>query len=298
MKKLQLSIKTLLVTAVLFISCSENEPDIEEICTSENYTVNFDRYVDETVRTPTNIGQIGKTTAFSYNEYNLLSSIYNYNIDNQNINDVLYKCNNNVSSMFTNVYTYNSENKLITSITATNSIASYNLIYNENTVEAEGILESYIYNDITLELNSNGLVNKILRSNNYSVLEYDANLNLIKTTDFDLNNTLLNTIDIEYDQNPNSFYGQLTSVYLDRILRYFNESTEDGFMELAFDTSLESNFPYFKNNILKIYRTTGNSSFKEEILKREFTYDNQNYPIEFEFITVGYHDSTVTITYK
>ena len=55
MKKLQLSIKTLLVTAVLFISCSENEPDIEEICTSENYTVNFDRYVDETVRTPTNI---------------------------------------------------------------------------------------------------------------------------------------------------------------------------------------------------------------------------------------------------
>ncbi len=142
MKKLQLSIKTLLVTAVLFISCSENEPDIEEICTSENYTVNFDRYVDETVRTPTNIGQIGKTTAFSYNEYNLLSSIYNYNIDNQNINDVLYKCNNNVSSMFTNVYTYNSENKLITSITATNPSASYNLIYNENTVEAEGILES------------------------------------------------------------------------------------------------------------------------------------------------------------
>ena len=297
MKKIKLLIKILALTSVLFISCSENEPNAEDVCTSENYTVNFDRYVNEIQETPTNIGQLGSTTEITYNQYNLLSSIYSYNIDNQNRNNINYKCNNNVSSMFQNEYTYNLENKLINSNSDSNPSTSYSLIYNGNIITVKGMLEENLYNDITLELNANNLVSKISRASNYSILEYDANNNLVKATDFDLNDTLLSSIKINYDQKRNPFNGHLSSVYIDRILRYFNKSAEDGFTELAFNSLLETHFPYFKNNILTIHRTT-EDLVNEEILKRNFTYDNNNYPTKFEFITVGYHDSTVKIIYQ
>lgn len=39
MEKLQLSIKALILTSILFISCTNSETEIEEVCTGENQAI-------------------------------------------------------------------------------------------------------------------------------------------------------------------------------------------------------------------------------------------------------------------
>jgi hypothetical protein len=199
--------------------------------------------------------------------------------------------------MFTSTYKYNVDNKLVSVHSESAWYYSYNLLHTGNTIEIKGRLLSNVYKEVRIELNSANLVGKIVRSNSYSTFEYDGIGNLIVAKDFDASNVLLKEYEITYDQKNNPFYGQISSAYIDRFLFFFHESAKDGIDNLAFSTDMDVIFPYFRYNAIKIIETT-NSSPYNVLLKRDFTYDAEDYPTKFEYTIVGYHDSTVTLSYK
>lgn len=297
MKNLSL-FKILIISAISFVSCTKDN-DLEDTCTKENFVVSFDRLVKKRTYSPTNWHYIGNTLEFTYNENNLISERHKGNIDGSRSSYFEYKCNNNISKMYQSEYNYNSENKL-TEVYDKGSATSYNLSYNENSVEVNGgmyFAGKFIdYSGFYLELNSSNLVTKIRRKNNYSVLEYDTNENLISAKDFNLNGELLKTFELTYDQNPNPYYGQLKSVYLDRVLYYFFESAEDAMGKINIE-DVDNIFPYFKNNVIKIAEHS-NSPFNKVFLERNFTYDDKNYPKTFQYQIYGYFDGTIKITYQ
>lgn len=293
MKNLSL-FKILIISAITFVSCTKDN-DLEDTCAKENFVVSFDRLVKKRTNQPADWNYIGNTLEFTYNEFNLLSKKQKGNIDGSSKIDFNYGCNNNISEMYQSEYSYNSEDKL-TDIYNLSSSTGYNLSYNGSSVEVNGGTSYIDYSAIYLELNANNLVTKITRKNNYSVLEYDANENLILAKDFNLNDELLKTYELAYDQNPNPYYGQLKSIYLDRILNYFFESAEDA-MNTISTADIDNIFPYFKNNVIKIDERS-NSSLDSVFLERDFTYDEEDYPIMFQYKIYGYSDGTVEITYQ
>ncbi|MDG1397931.1 MAG: hypothetical protein P8P88_06050 [Polaribacter sp.] len=298
MKNLSL-FKILIISAITFVSCTKDN-DLEETCTKENFVVSFDRLVKKRTKQPAGWNSIGNTLEFTYNEFNLLSKTQQVHIERSSKIDFDYGCNNNISERYQSEYSYNSENKL-TEVYDRGNASSYNLSYNENSVEVNGGV--YIagvlfkdYSDIYLELNVNNLVTKITRKNNYSVLEYDANENLILAKDYNLNDELLKTFELAYDQNPNPYYGQLKSVYLDRVLTHFYDSAQGAMVRIS-SADVDNVFPYFKNNVIKIAELS-NSSLDSVFLERDFTYDEEDYPIMFQYKIYGYSDGTVEITYQ
>lgn len=288
----------LLLTSMLFVSCLENNETVieEETCTKENFTVSFDKQIKRMLIEPTNWLYSGKTIDFSYNEFNLLEKIEKGNIDSYHLLSYAYKCNNNLNVILNYGLTFNEENKL-SSIRKINSFGTYELIHNGNTITVTGDLHSNTEQQITLYTNSNNLITKIEREDNYSLFNYDANGNMTNAKDYDLNDVLLKEYDFTFDQNPNPFYGQLTSAYLERMLYFFYDSVNGGIQSLAFRSDFDISFPYFKNNLIKITETSKSGPYNVTML-REFTYDTDNYPTKYEYTVVGYHESTVSITYK
>lgn len=286
--------KILIVSAITFVSYTKDN-DLEETFTKENFVVSFDRLVKKRTNQPANWNYIGNTLEFTYNEFNLLSKKQKGNIDGSSKIDFNYGCNNNISEIYQSEYSYNSEDKL-TDIYNLSSSTGYNLSYNGSSVEVNGGTSYIDYSAIYLELNANNLVTKITRKNNYSVLEYDANENLILAKDFNLNDELLKTYELAYDENPNPYYGHLKSVYLDRVLAHFYDSAQGAMVRLS-SADVDNVFPYFKNNVIKIAELS-NSSLDSVFLERDFTYDEEDYPIMFQYKIYGYFDGTVEITYQ
>ena len=300
MKKKSL-ILILIATAINFISCSKNE---EDTCTGENFTVPFDRLVKKTISTATPLDVVfDRTTEFTYNSYNLLTQTSNYKTSGRNdevIYNNTYGCNNNISTRSGYEYSYNLDNKL-TQI-KDRSDNKIHLVHNENAVELSGTISKYFgtsdYSGTSFELNANNLVTKITRKDNYSVLEYDVNGNLIHAKDFNLNDELVNAYELIYDQNPNPYYGQLKSTYLFAVASVFEVSVKEAIWFSLEYSDFEISFPYFPNNLIKITETAGTSTTKVRS-ERKFTYDDENYPINFEYFTHGnIHVSDVEIVYQ
>ena len=287
----------LTLSVLSFVSCTKNnELPIEDTCTKENFTVTFEKQIDEVLIEPTNWRYIGKTMHFSYNEYNLLERMAEGNIDSYLESNFKYKCNNQLNEMFNKEFQFNQQNKLI-NVTKEFSNKNLDLTYSGNTINLKGNMYSSDNLDITFVVNSENLVTKIQRVNNYSIIQYDSNGNMINAKDYDLNDVLLKEYQFEFDQNPNPFYGQLTSAYLERMYFYFQTSINDGINHMAYYADFDSYFPYFKNNIVKIIDKSKQAPYNVTML-REYTYDTDNYPTKYEYTVVGYHDSTVSITYK
>lgn len=297
MKKSSL-ILMLIITSLFYVSCTKSKDTIveEELCTKENFTVSFEKQISEVLVEPTNWRYIGKTINFDYNEYNLLERMSQGNIDSYHVYGFQYQCNNQVSEMLNKKYKFNQQNNLIT-VTKEASNKYLDLIYSGNTVNLKGNMYSSEEIDITFFVNSDNLVTKIQRADNYSILQYDANGNIINAKDYNLNGTLLKEFEFEFDQNPNPFYGQLTSAYFERMYYYFQNSVTDGVNYMAYNSNFDMYFPYFKNNPVRIINKSMSAPYNVTML-REYTYDSDNYPIKYEYTTVGYHDSTITITYK
>ena len=306
--KNQSLILILVAAAVNFISCTKNE---EDTCTTENFTVPFDRLVKETTSTATPLDLIAdRTTEFTYNIHNLLSETRNYKAQgstNQVNYENTYGCNNNISTTDGYKHSYNSDNKL-TEIKDHLTDGQINLVYNENAVELSGTISKNLggrfpfrsgdFSGTSFELNANNLVTKIIRKDNYSVLEYDVNGNLILAKDFDMNDELVNAYELTYDQNPNPYYGQLKSTYLFAIASVFEVSVKEAMMFSLEYSNFETSFPYFPNNLIKITETSGTNTTNVRS-ERKFTYDDENYPIKFEYITYGnIHVSNVEIVYQ
>jgi hypothetical protein len=286
----------LFLTSIFFISCTADDPfpNEDDACVGDNYLITLDTYIKKIENTPTDWRALKETSEFTYNEYNLLENQNSYTFDYNNNYAFNYQCNNKVGKMFGVTYSYNSENK----ITAVKSDRSnFNLIYSGQSVQVKGNIFIDVNKEITLELNTENLVSKVTRTNSYSTFEYDSNGNLTKAKDFDSSGALINQYEITYDQNPNPFYGQLTSVYLVNFIEYFYKSAQLGLNGLIIYGYDSFRFPYFKNNALTIEEVTNTAPYNL-LLEREFTYNTQNYPIKIKFTYAGLHQSDYEIEYN
>ena len=290
MKKPQFLIKALLLNIIVFISCSENDNLIEEEpCVGDNYTLQIDRFLTKLVTThPGNLPTI-RNYEYTYNSYNLLTESYENTFDYGEYRVYDYVCNNNLSkinnkqSLHYNLK-YDEANRVISYKTTNSYLHDYSLTYSGNTVTVSGIINSKPNTTITIETNALDLVTKITRTDNYSIFEYDGNRNLVKAKDFSNDNELLKEYQITYDTNPNPFYGQFQSNYLERFIHYFSESSFWG-VDLFFRFN-QYKFPYLKNNPVLLEDLSCTPCYKN-LLQRTYTYDSQNYPVKMEESYVG-----------
>ena len=291
MKKIQLSIKAILLTSVLFISCTENEVVIEEEpCVGENYTIQIDRLLTKLTTIHPGYLPTIRNYEYTYNSYNLLAESKEYTFDYDQYRIFDYACNNNLSLVTNDKESLKydlkyDETSRIKSYKTTNSyLHDYNLTYNGNIITVSGTINNETNTSLTLELNTEGLVTKVTRNDNYSTFEYDANGNLTKAKDFDSSNTLLKDYQITYDSNPNPFYGQFESSYLERFIHNFSESAFYG-IDYFFRFN-QFGFPYLKNNPILLEDKKCSPCYKD-LLKRTYQYDAQNYPVKMEESHVG-----------
>lgn len=283
MKKL--TIKALLITSFLFVSCSENEIDEQPKCTGENYSIEINKFIKKLTTTQAGLLPSIRNYEYTYNANNLLKTVTNYTFDTEaqlNYNYIYSNIISTVENIFdvTNYeYSYDSDNKIIAYNTKNRYLHDYTLRYVDNKIIVEGTINVKSNMAITLEINTSGLVTKLSREDGYSTFDYDADGNMIRAKDFKLDNELLYDYEISYDINPNPFYGQFTATYLERFIDYFSDSTFYG-IDVFFRNN-QYNFPYLKNNpILLEYKNC--TSCYSEILKRTYEYDAQNYPIKME----------------
>lgn len=290
MKKNRITILILLITSLILCSCNEKENEEEAICTGNNNTLPIDRLLSKL--TTTHPGHLPTIRNYEYtydanklliqkNEYTFDYDLYrNYAYCNNKLNEI----SNNKNSLAYN-FEYDTSNRLISYKTTNSYLHDYTLVYNENKITVSGTINKKANTTIILETNSNGLVTKITRENGYSIIEYDINGNLIEVLDVDNNSGApIKEFEMIYDTNPNPFYGQLQSSYLERFIDYFSDSAFLGVdVFFRFD---QSKFPYLKNNptLLKFKNC---SACYTNLLKRTYEYDTENYPIKMEESHVG-----------
>ena len=227
---------------------------------------------------------------YSYNSYNLLTESNEYTFDYDQYRIFDYACNNNLSLVTNNKESLKyalkyDENDRITSYKTTNSyLHDYELTYSANIVTVSGLINKKPNTTITIETNDNDLIVKIIRSGNYSTFEYDANGNLIRAKDFSENDVLTNDFQISFDTNPNPFYGQFKSSYLERFIDFFSESAVNC-IDIFFRFN-QYKFPFLKNNPV-LLENLNCITCSKDILKRTYEYDLQNYPVKMEESHVG-----------
>lgn len=294
MKKLSLKIAvSLFVGSIFLTSCSKEETE-KETCTGENFPIEINKFVKKVTTHVQGQVIVPKAYNYSYNEFNLLSN--KTEIENSVLkNDYSYNyiCSNSLKErngvgLELDKYEFDLENRLIRFNTSRTFNDAYKLSYEGNLITVEHRENGT--ETLLLETNAIGLVIKITRESNYfTIFDYDANGNIIKVEDFRPDGGFVKGYEITYDQKPNPFYGQLSSVYLERFISYFYTSSNGVISTLFKEEGFE--FPYFKNNpILVKYLGLTNGI----ALEREYEYDSENYPIK---ITETFGETPNSITY-
>ena len=221
---------------------------------------------------------------YTYNSNNLLSSwtgVYNgfeyvsgftYNSDNKLI-EWGYQETGSSSYSDTYAYTYNS-NGLLSSYSSNSE--NVTLVYNGTTVTLTGTIEGNQNSQAVLDLNNNGLIIKLTKSNRYTNFGYDSVGNLISAKSYDNTNNLLSEFTLQYDNKINPFYGQFGSIYIERFVEFFWE------FDSIYINSFEGySFPFQKNNITAILKAGG------ETTTYSYLYDSDNYPTKINGASSG-----------
>lgn len=290
MKKNKHSILILIIASLFFYSCNnENEEEIRT-CIEDNYIIPLDRLLSKLTTTHPGFLPTIRNYEYSYDDYNLLTQKNEYTFDYNQYKNFTY-CNNKLSEVSNNnsslkySFEYDASNRLISYKTTNSYLHDYILEYNENNIIVSGIINKKANRTIVIETNASGLVTKITRENGYSIFKYDINENLIEVLDIDNNSGApIKEFEITYDSNPNPFYGQLQSSYLERFIEYFSDSAFFGIdVFFRFD---QSKFPYLKNNPI-LLKLKNCSACYTNLLKRTYEYDSQNYPLKMEESHVG-----------
>lgn len=224
------------------------------------FNVQYEYYDNDLLQTWTTsyTSTTGYELTFNYNDDNSILSV-NY-IDSDDFEDVMS-------------YQYDFEGHLIGYVGNTESVS---LDWNGNIVTATGTIEGDANASAMMELDAQGRVVKFTEATQYTTLVYDGNGNITNIFRFDLDDNLLDEFAILYDSNPNPFYGQMQSVYLERFIEFFWEF--DG----VYYPGIEGySFPYHKNNIIGVEKNgTGQVSFG-------IAYDNNDYPVIFNETSQG-----------
>lgn len=284
MKKTFLTFKAIVIIILLFSSCTENEIEIIATCTGENESIEINRFLTklETIH-PGNITTT-KNYEFSYDSYNLLEQVNESTFDYDIYRNYNY-CSNNLVEVDNNYhFKYDTNNRLIEYHNINSYLNDYQLNYNTNKITVSGLINSKANTTIVLETNSNDLVIKINREDGYSTFDYDANGNLISAKEYNNSNALIANFEISYDTNPNPFYGQLQTSYLERFINYFSDSVILGIHN--FFRLNQYNFPYLKNNPIKLKDINCTSCY-DIILDRTYEYNEQNYPLKMNESYLG-----------
>lgn len=275
MKKIKLFCG-ILIGLTIFSSCStdnnENEPNntnhrVEREYASNNVYLEY-RYNEN--------GNLTRILDIDIQEE--IDSEINFTYNSNNVVKRNLVSNNSNYSSITN-YSFNGSNRLLNAVLTINQpnnpinpikIITQEFSYNNNIITVNISSSTSDTRVVTLEVNSSGLINKMIESQYYVVNSYDTNGNISDIKVFDVNGNLLNTTGYSYDNKPNPFHGQLESIYLPLFLNAFIDADFEEFVWGGYDGYY---FPFLKNNITSI-RKNGNldSNFN-------YLYDNANYPI-------------------
>ncbi len=211
-----------------------------------------------------------KTWTTSYTSTTGYALTYNYNDDNS-VLSVNYIDSDEFEDTMS--FQYDFQGHLIG---YTGFSEAVTLDWNGNIVTASGTIEGNDNASAILELDNQGRVVKFTEANQYTTLVYDINGNITNLFRFDLNDNLLNEFAITYDSNPNPFFGQMQSIYLERFIEFFWEF--DG----IYYTGIEGySFPFHRNNVLSVEKDGS------QIINYSLGYDNNDYPTVISEIIQG-----------
>lgn len=260
MKKTKLILAFILLNLIFFSCSSDDDSGNPEPPTETNRLVKTEKVNDNFKSDYTYdsndllITWIGARTNFGY-EINLTYDSNNFLTENN------YQETGSGTFSSNTSFTYDSNGNLI-------NFEDVDLTYNGNIITATGTIEGNANSTIELETNTSGQITKLTEIDNYTIFEYDSNGNIITAENYDNNDILLTTFNIEYDQNENPFYGQMESIYIERFIEFFYPFA--GIFISGFEGY---SFPYLKNNIVSISENTNS------IATYTYTYDSESYPI-------------------
>lgn len=210
-----------------------------------------------------NTGDNNSETKFTYDSNNVIVKNFQSNSFNySSITNYSFNGNNKLLSVISNINQPN--NTINPKVTVTQKYA-----YNGNTIIIDISSSVGDSRTVTLELNNYGLVNKLTESNYYVLIDYDSNQNISEIKIYDNNDNLTNSSIYSYDENPNPFFGQLTSIYLPTFLNAFDDAYYNEFVWEGYEGYY---FPFLKNNIISV--------IENGILDKKYIYkyNDQNYP--------------------
>lgn len=220
------------------------------------FNVQYEYYDDGSLETWTTsyTSTTGYELTFTYNDDgSVFSEAY---IDSEGDTDALS-------------FQYDFEGHLIGYVGLSNDLNNdVTLAWNGNIVTATGTIAGNEGVTAVMELDNAGRVVRLIATDYYASFTYDTNGNLTNMFTFDLDDNLLNQFTVTYDSNPNPFFGQLQSIYMERFLTNFYQ--QDG----VYYSGIEGyTFPYHRNNILSIERNGA------PFVNYGIAYDNNDYPV-------------------
>lgn len=276
MKKMKL-LCSILIGLTIFSACSKSNNDYDNEPNNNKHLVKRE-YISNNISTEYSYNDNGKLTRIIdiYNRENI-DDVINYIYDSNNVVSKNFESNNSNYSSITN-YSYDANNNLLKTISIINQPSNnvnptssivQDFSYNNNVITVNITSSTGDSKVIILEVNSSGLINKMIENRYYTVIDYDTNGNVTEIKVFDINNNLMDTTGYSYDNKPNPFYNQLKSIYLPLFLHAFRDAF---YSEFVWDGYQGYEFPFLKNNI------TSKTKNENLDIKYNYLYNNKDYP--------------------
>jgi len=150
------------------------------------------------------------------------------------------------------------------------------LIYDNENVLFEGIIDEVADVSGSMTLNAAGKVTRFNAPNKYLTFSYDGSGNLSQLTEYNNDDSLIHTYDFTYDTKNNPFYGQFDALYMVRNIDLFWD-----FNGINFTGFSGYVYPYNPNNVTAIVRDGVTTT------TYLYAYDGDDYPAVVSEVSSG-----------
>lgn len=150
------------------------------------------------------------------------------------------------------------------------------LIYDNETVLFEGIIDEVADVSGSMTLNASGKVTRFNATGQYLTFDYDALGNMTGLNQYDNNDNLIHAYSFAYDSKNNPFYGQFDALYLVRNIDLFWD-----FSSINFTGFSGYVYPYNPNNVTAISRDGLTTT------TYLYGYDGDDYPAVVSEVSAG-----------